>query len=57
MEVAVSAMGDLFLVLEEAADALGAIDPEAAMEFRSVNGLPAGPGSAIPAYPSGPRPG
>ena len=49
-----SAMGDLFLVLEEAADALGAIDPEAAIEFRIVNGLPAGPGSSLSAHPTGP---
>jgi len=50
----VSAMGDMFLVLEEAADALGAIDPEAAMKFRVVNGLPADPRSAMPADPAGP---
>ena len=47
-------MGDLFLVLEEAADALGAIDPAAATQFRVVNGLPADPGSAMPANSTGP---
>ena len=49
-----SAMGDLFIVLEEAADALSAIDPEAAMKFRVVNGLPADPQSAMLANPTGP---
>lgn len=35
-----SAMGDRFLILEETADELDALDPELAARFRVVNGLP-----------------
>ncbi len=35
-----SAMGERFLILEETADALDVIDPELAVQFRMVNGLP-----------------
>jgi hypothetical protein len=34
-------MGERFLILEETADALDVIDPELAVQFRVVNGLPA----------------
>ncbi len=37
-----SAMGDRLLLLEDTADALDAIDPELANQFRLVNGLPDG---------------
>ncbi len=37
-----SAMGDRLLLLEDTADALDAIDPELADQFRLVNGLPDG---------------
>jgi len=36
----VGAMGERFLILEETADALDVIDPELAVHFRKVNGLP-----------------
>jgi hypothetical protein len=36
----VSAMGERFLILEDTADALDVIDPELAVHFRTVNGLP-----------------
>ncbi len=39
-EAVVSAMGERFLILEETADALDVIDPELAVQFRLVNGLP-----------------
>jgi hypothetical protein len=43
------AMGERFLILEETADALDVIDPELAVHFRTVNGLPKLPGgSAAP---------
>jgi len=42
-EAAVSAMGERFLILEETADALDVIDPELAVQFRLVNGLPRQP--------------
>ena len=35
-----SAMGERFLLLEGTADALDVIDPELAVQFRIVNGLP-----------------
>ena len=35
-----SAMGERFLILEETADALDVIDPQMALQFRVVNGLP-----------------
>ena len=38
-----SAMGERFLILEETADALDVIDPELAVQFRVVNGLPRQP--------------
>lgn len=47
------AMGERFLILEETADALDVIDPELAMQFRSVNGLPR-PQSATPDRPTAP---
>jgi hypothetical protein len=37
-----SAMGDRLLLLEDTAEALDAIDPELANQFRLVNGLPDG---------------
>jgi hypothetical protein len=60
-EAAVSAMGERLLILEETADALDVIDPELAVHFRVVNGLPrdpwkdmaAGPGSAPLESPAG----
>jgi hypothetical protein len=36
-------MGERFLILEETADALDVIDPELAVQFRAVNGLPRQP--------------
>ena len=47
-EAAVSAMGERFLILEETADALDVIDPELAVQFRLVNGLPGGPRDVLP---------
>jgi len=42
-----SAMGERFLILEETADALDVIDPELAVHFRTVNGLPKIPREAM----------
>jgi hypothetical protein len=57
-ESAMSAMGERFLLLEDTADALDAIDAELARQFRLVNGLPAvgsdadpGPGNGEPGFP------
>ena len=36
-----SRMGERFLVLDEAAAALDAVDPQSAAQFRLTNGLPA----------------
>ncbi len=46
-----SAMGERFLILEETADALDVIDPELAVHFRTVNGLPRMPRDAMYADP------
>lgn len=44
-----SAMGERLLILEETADALDVIDPELAVHFRVVNGLPRDPRKELPA--------
>ncbi len=43
-----SAMGERLLILEETADALDVIDPELAVQFRLVNGLPRDPSKELP---------
>jgi hypothetical protein len=45
-EAEMGAMGERFLILEETADALDVIDPELAVHFRTVNGLPKLPGGS-----------
>lgn len=54
-EAAVSAMGERFLILEETADALDVIDPELAVQFRVVNGLPRRPREEMAAGGSAPE--
>ena len=54
-EAAVSAMGERFLILEETADALEVIDPELAVQFRVVNGLPSRPRQEMAAGPAAPE--
>jgi hypothetical protein len=44
-------MGERLLILEETADALDVIDPELAVHFRVVNGLPRDPWKEMPAGP------
>jgi hypothetical protein len=41
-------MGERFLILEDTADALDLIDPELAVHFRIVNGLPRRSGDGVP---------
>ncbi len=50
-----SAMGERFLLLEETADALDVIDPELAVHFRTVNGLPKIPRDTSTADPDAPQ--
>ncbi len=50
-----SAMGERFLILEETADALDIIDPELAVQFRVVNGLPKQPREEMPVGPGAPE--
>ncbi len=48
-----SAMGERLLILEETADALDVIDPELAVHFRVVNGLPRDPSKEMAAVEPG----
>jgi hypothetical protein len=48
-------MGERFLILEETADALDVIDPELAVQFRLVNGLPAPQREALPGSVDAPQ--
>ena len=50
-----SAMGERFLILEETADALDVIDPDLAVQFRVVNGLPDRPQAETAAGLPGPE--
>jgi hypothetical protein len=54
-EAPVSAMGERFLILEETAEALDVIDPELAVQFRVVNGLPGQPREEMEAGPTAPE--
>ncbi len=51
-----SAMGEQFLILEETADALDVIDPELAVQFRLVNGLPRQPRQELLGASAAPEP-